>query len=258
MICSADSNKGQKRSTNQDSYVVRKYTEKTYLAVVCDGMGGVRGGEEASQIACEAFLHTIDKWISPYLKDRNKQVSTTEIKRALNRGADIANEQVYLKAKQETGLKGMGTTLVATLVLDKTAFVINVGDSRLYHLKGNSITQVTKDHSYVQYLIDMGQITDGEAVSSANKNIITRAIGTEVCCEPDIYVQKLENGSFLLLCTDGITNMVDDAAICDIVASERGNKRLDQVELDIRVRRLIDTANANGGHDNITAVLLRV
>ncbi len=258
MICSADSNKGQKRSTNQDSYLVRKYTERTYLAVVCDGMGGVKGGEEASQIACEAFVKTIDKWIAPYLKDRSQKIGITEVKRILAKGADLANEQVYLRAKQDPSLKGMGTTLVGMLILEQTAFVINIGDSRLYYLKGNSIKQVTKDHSYVQYLIDIGQLVEEGAASNSNKNIITRAVGTEVSCDPDIYTQKLDPGAFVLLCTDGLTNMVDNATICDIVSNDKNSKKLDQVEIDLKVRRLIDTANENGGVDNITAVLIRI
>ena len=257
MICSASTNKGRKRSNNQDSYIVRKYTEKTYLAVVCDGMGGVSGGEEASQAAAEAFVHTVDRYIAPFLKNREKQIGTTEIKRMLANAVDLANEQVYLRSKQTPAHKGMGTTIVAAFVVDKTAFCLNVGDSRIYALKGSSIKQITKDHSYVQYLIDMGQMTAEEAESSANKNIITRAVGTEISVEPDLYTEKLEAGSFLLLCTDGLTNMVDNATICDIVSNEKG-KKVDQIELDLKIRRLIDTANENGGHDNITAVLIRI
>ena len=258
MICASYTDKGQKRSNNQDYLAVKKYTEKTYLAVVCDGMGGVKGGEEASQIACDAFVEAIDKCLTPYLKNRQKQIGTSEIKRMLVKGIDLANERVYLKAKQSYDHKGMGTTIVAALVIDKVAFCLNVGDSRLYLLKGSSIKQVTKDHSYVQYLIDMGQMTPEEAESSSHKNIITRAVGTEVSVEPDIYLERLEEGSFILLCTDGLTNMVDNATICDIVSSDKNTKNIGQVELDIKARLLIDTANENGGNDNITAVLLRV
>ena len=258
MICSACTDKGQKRSNNQDSYAVKKYTDKTYLAVVCDGMGGVKGGEEASQIACDAFIQAVDKCITPYLKNRQKQIGTSEIKRMLVKGIDLANEQVYLKAKQSSDRKGMGTTIVAALVIDRTAFCLNVGDSRLYLLKGSQIRQVTKDHSYVQYLIDMGQMTPEEAESSSHKNIITRAVGTEVSVEPDIYMERLDENSFMLLCTDGLTNMVDNATICDIVSSDKTSKQIGQIELDLKARRLIDTANENGGNDNITAVLLRI
>jgi protein phosphatase len=104
----------------------------------------------------------------------------------------------------------------------------------------------------------MGQIVEESAASNANKNIITRAVGTEVSCDPDIYTQKLDQGAFVLLCTDGLTNMVDNETICSIVANDKDTKKLDQIELDLKVRRLIDTANENGGYDNITAVLIRI
>ena len=152
----------------------------------------------------------------------------------------------------------MGTTLVGALIIDRNIFAINVGDSRLYTLNGDTIRQITKDHSYVQYLIDMGAISKEEAENSTHKNIITRAVGTDISVEGDIYTAKLEEGSFLLFCTDGLTNMVDNEEICNIVSNERNPSKLDQVELDLKVRRLIDTANKNGGYDNITAVLIRM
>lgn len=258
MICSADTNVGMKREINQDNFMLRKYTEKTTLCVVCDGMGGIKGGEEASLIAAKEFVRAVDQFIIPYLKNRDRQVSTSDIKRALARGVDLANEKVYLAAKNSTEHKGMGTTLVGALIIDKVLFCINVGDSRLYSLKGSSIKQITKDHSFVQYLIDQGKITKEEAERSSKKNIITRAVGTEIFVEGDIYTARLEEGSYLLFCTDGLTNMVDEATICDIVSNERNASRVDQVELDLKVRRLIDTANENGGSDNITAILVRI
>lgn len=258
MICSASTNVGMKREINQDNFMIRKYTDKTTLCVVCDGMGGIKGGEEASKIAAESFVAAVDQFIIPYLKNKKKQVSTSDIKRALVKGVDMANEKVYIAAKKSTNHKGMGTTLVGALIIDKVVFAINVGDSRLYTLKGSTVKQITKDHSYVQYLVDMGQMTREEAESSSHKNIITRAVGTEISVEGDIYTIRLEEGSYLLFCTDGLTNMVDNATICDIVSNERNSSRVDQVELDLKVRRLIDTANANGGHDNITALLVRI
>ena len=258
MICSADTNVGMKREINQDNFMLRKYTEKTTLCVVCDGMGGIKGGEEASLIAAKEFVRTVDQFIIPYLKNRDRQVSTSDIKRALARGVDLANEKVYLTAKNSIDHKGMGTTLVGALIIDKVLFCINVGDSRLYSLKGSTMKQITKDHSFVQYLIDQGKLTKEEAERSSKKNIITRAVGTEVFVEGDIYTARLEEGSYLLFCTDGLTNMVDEATICDIVSNERNASRIDQVELDLKVRRLIDTANENGGSDNITAILVRI
>ena len=172
MICSADTNVGMKREINQDNFMLRKYTEKTTLCVVCDGMGGVKGGEEASAIAAKEFVHTVDQFIIPYLKNRDRQVSTSDIKRALARAVDLANEKVYIRAKNSIEHKGMGTTLVGALIIDKVLFCINVGDSRLYSLKGSTIKQITKDHSFVQHLIDMGKLTKEEAEHSSKKNII--------------------------------------------------------------------------------------
>ncbi|MBQ3040171.1 MAG: Stp1/IreP family PP2C-type Ser/Thr phosphatase [Clostridia bacterium] len=258
MICSASTNTGMRRSNNQDNFMLRKYTEKTTLCVVCDGMGGAKGGEEASKIAAESFVHTVDQFIIPYLKNRDKQASTSDIKRALAKGVAVANENVYIAAKQSKDHKSMGTTLVGALIIDRNIFAINVGDSRLYTLNGDTIRQITKDHSYVQYLIDMGAMSKEEAENSTHKNIITRAVGTDISVEGDIYTAKLEEGSFLLFCTDGLTNMVDNEEICNIVSNERNPSKLDQVELDLKVRRLIDTANKNGGYDNITAVLIRM
>ncbi len=258
MICSASSNIGMRRRVNQDAFRLRKYTERTSLCVVCDGMGGTKGGEVASKLAADAFINTIDQFILPYVKNKNKQVGTSDIKRALAKGVDIANERVYTSAKQSEEYSGMGTTLVAALIIDKNVFVINVGDSRLYKIKDNTIKQITKDHSWVQEMIDMGRLTPEEAKTNTNRNIITRAVGTSPMVEGTIYQLKVEEGSFLLLCTDGLTGMVEDDVVCNIVSNDRHSSRLDQVELDLRVRKLIDTANKNGGHDNITVVLARI
>lgn len=258
MICSASTNAGMRRQENQDCYLLRKYTEKTTLCVVCDGMGGASGGEEASRIAAESFVNTISQFMIPFLKDKTKQARTSDIKRVLAKAVAVANENVYAAAKQSVDHRNMGTTLVGALIIDKNLFAINVGDSRLYSLKKNSIKQITKDHSYVQYLVDMGAMTKEEAENSTHKNVITRAVGTDTEIEGDIYTAKLEEGTFLLFCTDGLTNMVDDDAICKIVANERDPLKVDQVALDTKVRKLINTANRNGGSDNITAVLIRM
>lgn len=258
MICSASTNIGMRRRVNQDAFRLRKYTERTSLCVVCDGMGGARGGEVASKLAADAFVNTIDQFILPYVKNKNKQVGTSDIKRALAKAVNIANEEVYLAANKNPEYEGMGTTLVAALIIDKNIFVINVGDSRLYKLKGDSIKQITKDHSWVQEMIDMGKLKPEDAKTNTNRHMITKAVGTSPMVEGSIYALKVEEGSFLLLCTDGLTGMVDDDVICNIVSKDGHSSRLDQVELDLRVRKLIDTANRNGGHDNVTVVLARI
>ena len=257
MICSGNTNIGMRRRVNQDAFKFHRYTERTSLYVVCDGMGGAKSGEVASKLAAETFVEVINQFIEP-IKRKNKPVGTSDIKRALAKAVDIANERVYTTAKKNEECNGMGTTLVAALVIDKNVFIINVGDSRLYKIKNNTIKQITKDHSWVQEMVDMGRITPEEAKNSTNKNIITRAVGTNSMVEGTIYQLKVEDGDFLLLCTDGLTGMVEDDVICNIVSNDRHSSRLDQVELDLRVRKLIDTANKNGGHDNITVVLVRI
>lgn len=257
MICSANSNIGMKRSVNQDSFVLKTYSEKTCLCVVCDGMGGAKGGCEASKIASDRFAASIDGFIKPYIGRKDKQLRSTEIKEALYSATVAANEAVYSYALSHPSLKGMGTTLVAALIIDKTVFCVNVGDSRMYFAKGSKIKQITKDHSYVQYLLDMGELTAQEAQNFPNKNVITRAIGTEESVRPDVFKETVMEGTFVILCSDGLTNFVPDDEIREIVTYGEA-RRIDQVGLSLRIKKLIDTANKNGGADNITALVVKL
>lgn len=128
----------------------------------------------------------------------------------------------------------------------------------MYFMKGPKIKQITKDHSYVQYLVDAGQIERGGVEYQLNKNIITRAVGTEVTVDPDIFKSSVSDGTFILLCTDGLCNYVNDETICDIVSNDNVMRSVDEIGLGIRARKLIDTANNNGGGDNITVALIKV
>jgi len=258
MIIASHTDIGMKRKVNQDSHITKKYSAKTCLCVVCDGMGGAKGGEEASKIASKQFVAFMDDFLEPYIGNKNKQISAQEIKKALLTGLALANEAVYRYARTHIGMKGMGTTLVAALIIDKTVFALNVGDSRVYFLKGTKIKQITKDHSYVQYLIDAGQISSEDACNSPNKNVITRAVGTEPDVTGDVYKETVTEGTFVLLCSDGLVNFVDDATMCDIVSNDYSARLIDEIGLKIRVRKLVDTANNNGGNDNITAVLVKL
>ena len=257
MICSANTDVGMKRSNNQDSYILKSYSEKTCLCVVCDGMGGARGGSEASRLASEKFVSVIDDFISPYIGNKTKKLQGSEIKNALISAVEQANTAVYEYAQLHPTLKGMGTTLVAALIIKDTVFCVNVGDSRMYFIKKDKIKQITKDHSYVQYLLDIGQITPEEALTFPNKNIITRAIGTESSVKADFIRESVSEGTYILLCSDGLTNFVSEEGIHDIIMGE-DRRALDQIKLSITVRKLIDCANQNGGADNITATLVRM
>lgn len=258
MICVANSDIGMVRSINQDTYILKKYSEKTCLCVVCDGMGGVKGGEYASKLAAETFAEVIDDFITPYLGQKTKGFSVNDVKKTMKKALLKANEAVYNLSREDYRLKGMGTTLVSALVIGNSVFCLNVGDSRMYFMKGSKIKQITKDHSYVQHLIDLGRITENDAEYTLNKNIITRAVGTEITVDPDIYKSNVSDGTFILLCTDGLTNFVDDATLCDIVSNDNASKKVDEIVLDIKAKKLIDTANNNGGADNITVALIKV
>ena len=246
------------RNNNQDSYILKKYSDKTCLCIVCDGMGGAKGGEEASKLAADTFAQVIDDFITPFLGQKEKGFSVNDVKKAMKRALMMANEAVYGKSRQEMRLKGMGTTIVAALVIGSSVFCLNVGDSRMYFMKGAKIKQITKDHSYVQHLIDTGKITKDDIEYQINKNIITRAVGTEITVEPDIYKSSVSDGTFILLCTDGLTNHLDDRAICDIVSNEPTVKSIDDIGLEIKAKRLIEAANSDGGTDNITVALIKV
>lgn len=256
MICSANSDIGMKRSVNQDSYILKTFSEKTALCVVCDGMGGAKGGSEASKIASEAFAKSVEDFLTPFIGRKDRSLHVSSIRDNLIESVDKANMAVYSYAKSHPALKGMGTTLVAVLVIEHDVFCVNVGDSRMYLMKGSKIKQITKDHSYVQYLIDMGQLTEKEAETFPQRNVITRAVGTEVSVTPECFREGASEGTFILLCTDGLTNFVNNDTIRDIVLKD--SKNVDQVSLGLKVRKLIDTANSNGGSDNITAALIKL
>lgn len=258
MICVGITDIGMVRNTNQDSYIIRKYTDKTCLCVVCDGMGGANGGEVASKIACETFAQVIDDFILPFIGQKDKGFSVNDVKKAMKKALLKANDAVYKKAKEDVKLKGMGTTLVASLVIANIVFCLNVGDSRMYFMKGSKIKQITKDHSYVQHLIDIGRITKEDEAYALNKNIITRAVGTEITVDPDIYKSPVSDGTFILLCSDGLCNFVNDETICDIVSNDFVSRKIDEIGLNIRARKLVDTANNNGGTDNITVTIIKV
>lgn len=238
---------GLKRKNNQDSYAV--FAKSNYFcAIVCDGMGGAKGGNIASGLAVKRFAATIKNAFAVKNADDYNDAS---IKTLLKTALDDANEAVYSKSLLDPELEGMGTTLVAVLVCLCGTFAINVGDSRLYRQLDGILQQVSKDHSFVQYLIEKGEIKPDEAANHPNKNIILRALGVNDHVEADYF--RIDNYDRLLLCTDGLTNHVSDARLGFIMSGEYTAK---PPSYKARVERLIDEANAGGGLDNITAVLI--
>ncbi len=258
---------GRKRAANQDNFTIKEYPGGVTLAVVCDGMGGANGGATASSVAVSAFVDHIDGY-SDVLSgdaasadggekgDGEKRVSVPDL---LSDAVSAANLAVYALGVSDPSLYGMGTTLVAALSTEDRICVVNVGDSRLYLIDRDGIRQITRDHSYVQHLVDLGRLSPRKARTARNKNIITRAVGTEETVKPDVFtierVSPSEDGGnrYILLCSDGLTNMADPEDIAKIVMSpEKPTKE----SLRISAEKLVKLANDRGGADNITAVIL--
>ncbi|MGN0355911.1 MAG: Stp1/IreP family PP2C-type Ser/Thr phosphatase [Muricoprocola sp.] len=227
---------GKLRSMNQD-YVFasdKPIGKLPNLFVVADGMGGHNAGDEASRCAVSTLLKVIRK-----SRERNPV-------RLLGKAIDEANDAVYQEAIEHREFLGMGTTLVAATIVKSTLYVANVGDSRLYVL-GKKLEQVTRDHSLVEEMVRMGELTPEEARRHPDKNIITRAIGVKPTVAVDFFEVPMRNVNYVLLCSDGLTNMVSDDEIFEIIKKE--------TDLEKAGRKLVDTANKNGGRDNITVLL---
>lgn len=252
MIYFGKTDVGKKRKGNQDNFGIYRLADNILLLAVCDGMGGVGGGEEASRIALDAFSDEIKAVCLPRMKEDGKTVdmSGVNVRILLGNAAEEANSAVLGTARRNPELTGMGTTLVALFIADGNIYSINVGDSRIYRINDGKITQITHDHSYVQYLVDMGKLTPEEAKNSTNRNIITRAVGTTDGLEADVDAVDRGEGEhiYFLLCSDGLTNMVTDEDIAKTVSGDE--------PLEKKVAELIEKANKNGGADNITALLL--
>lgn len=233
---------GKRRETNQDNYKIHT-TGEYCSAVVCDGMGGANGGNIASKLAADAYTRAVRSGMSR-LK-RKSSVTREDLEHVMLGAVSRANTEVYDKAFTDAEYEGMGTTLVALLTCGGHIVVVNVGDSRAYCLKKNVLVQATKDHSFVQFLIDNGTISPAQAENHPNKNLILRALGVNESIEADTYF--IEDCAAVLLCSDGLTNCVSDENIRSILRRKATGEE--------KLRRLIDAANNGGGADNITAVL---
>lgn len=239
---------GRKRSKNQDCFSVTQIGQRALLCAVFDGMGGHAGGETASGIARDRFCSVVCDALSPKLDEITQTIDATkmQILNVMQKAVAIANTAVFEAAQESDELRGMGTTLAAVLVNGPDVYGINIGDSRIY-IVTDKIKQLSHDHSYVQYLVDIGEITEEEAKSNANKSIITRAVGTSESIEGDTFRCDCDKAA-IMLCSDGLTNHIDDALIFDIISQSDSAK----AAVDV----LIDTANENGGTDNITCIVI--
>ena len=229
--------RGRVRTDNQDAYFAGKITDDSVFAVVCDGMGGANAGNVASELAV--------RHISEYvIRSYRDGMDMTDTEKTLKNAIVSANISLYDKAVNNAELAGMGTTAVAAFVKDGTAVIAHVGDSRIYLVNGE-IKQLTRDHSVVQSLIESGKITPEDAKVHPRKNVITRALGAEENVAVDSDCLNLSNGDTLLLCSDGLTNFLDDKDILKVFQNN---------DISAVAERLVETANENGGGDNITVV----
>lgn len=231
------------RQQNQDTYMIEQLDRNSVICVVCDGMGGAKSGNVASSLAAEVFVQEIKRCYSSMM-DREK------CDQMLRGAAKLANFTVYDQAVQYEEFEGMGTTLVAVLIRGKKVTIVNVGDSRAYGINSEGIAQLTTDHSVVQMMVERGELTPQTAKKYPGKNLITRAVGTEPMVMCDIVHTDAEKGDFLLLCTDGLSNMMDDQEILFEVV--HGG------EPDGCCQRLLEIAKNRGAPDNVTSVLIKI
>ena len=237
--CSA-SDRGKVRAENEDRYLAEA---ELGLFVVSDGMGGHRGGALASQIVSEDLPVMIETGL-----DRLRVGSAGAIRSLLSKAIAEQSRQLLLEGGSESGFKDMGATLVMVLLRNGRAYVANLGDSRMYRFRGGRLRQLTKDHSVVSELVDRGQIKPEEAEKHEAAGEITHYVGMEEKPAPYVCSFGLRKGDRLLLCTDGLSDMVDDGAIAAILGGED--------EIERACRRLVDAANAAGGEDNVTVLLI--
>lgn len=242
MLIASKTDTGLVRSNNQDSFAAGEFSKNSAWAVVCDGMGGTNGGNIASAMSVKVISETI-------LKSIHSGNASGSMKNVLKSAIYNANIAVFDKARENSELSGMGTTVVAAIINNGAAYIAHAGDSRAYLINDNEIKQITRDHSIVQSMIENGQLTSEEARFHPSKNVITRALGIGDMVETEFSEVNLNPDDKLLLCTDGLTNYVDVSKIKNIVSGTRFN--------DIP-SILISAANKAGGGDNITAVILSI
>lgn len=230
---------GKAREINQDYYYIST-TDKLNLYILADGMGGYNGGEVASKLAIDSVKKYIE---NNFEKEKETKESILNL---IKSAIEYANIIVYEKSKEVKELEGMGTTLDVCLIYNNKIFIGHVGDSRIYRIRQNVMRKLTKDHSYVQKLIEDGTITREEAMTHPKKNMLMKALGCTPYVEPDVRARNYIAGDILIMCSDGLTNMVKEEEIYKTVIE-------DAVEAP---KKLIEQANKLGGYDNITVITI--
>lgn len=234
---------GKSRKENQDRIYFPKEESQVKYFIVADGMGGVKGGELAASIAVDTIKKHIDENISKI------ELKKESIRMLLKEAICKANKLILEKAEKTKGVKGMGTTIIVVLINGDRAYIEHVGDSRVYRIRKNIIRQLTKDHSYVQALLDEKTITKKEALNHPRRNVLLKVVGCEEEVEPDFTVKGFIEDDVLLMCTDGLTNMVSTREIYNMIVEGKASIKETCI-------KLIDKANEYGGYDNISAILI--
>lgn len=233
---------GRARSNNEDSVAV---DDAVALAVLADGMGGYNAGEVASNMATSFIRTELGRW----LREASSQASDADVRRAMDICVENANRAIFNAANSNPQYAGMGTTLVVGVFRDGRLLLGHVGDSRCYRLRQGRLQQITRDHSLLQEQIDAGLITPEQAAFSANKNLVTRAVGVEDTVLLETHQHEVQPGDMYLMCSDGLSDMVDDTGIAQLLQTHAG--------LAEGAQALIDAANDAGGKDNISVILVR-
>ena len=257
MLYHGNSDIGMKRNVNQDSFMtIPVWGGDATLLVVCDGMGGHKAGDIASKKAIEAFTNSMFSCEAPE-EELDEKTIGYQIRYHLVESCDRANREVFTLSSSNKDFAGMGTTLVAAFIYKNHMYAVNIGDSRLYMITRYKTMQISHDHSFVQYLIDSGKLTEEDAKTYPRRNVITRAIGVSERAEVDYFSTDLSewDGGYLLLCSDGLSNYIDDEKMFDVVYGTGPKDDETEGDLAEKVNKLISMANESGGADNITAVL---
>ncbi|MBQ4037638.1 MAG: Stp1/IreP family PP2C-type Ser/Thr phosphatase [Clostridia bacterium] len=253
------SDQGIRRSSNQDAFQL-KIAGNLLIATVCDGMGGASGGGIASELGVSTYTKKLSKYINSalsflYLGDIPEfgepcdSFPELRLRDFVSKSVDLANAAVFNEAERDSSLHGMGTTLTSCIISPRGVTTVNIGDSRIYYVHDGRICQLTRDHSLVQSLVDEGKITEKEAQTHPNRNIILRALGVDEKVEADVEEYPFTEGT-LLLCSDGLSNYFDEELFLQVLESRRSVKE--------KVTLLIEYANRCGGADNITAIVIKL
>lgn len=234
------SDKGKIRRDNEDYFVNEKISDNEYIFVVADGMGGHKAGEVASKLGTQTFINQY----------KNLREKKTSINASINISAKKANKAILTKALSDPGKRGMGTTFSTLVISDMKAHIIHIGDSRIYLIRNDKIKRMTRDHTFVEKMVEEGRISENEARDHPQKNILYMSLGARESFDPDVIENfELKDGDVLFMCSDGLNSVVTDNFIKEYSQSYHPDEAVD---------KLIQLANDNGGTDNITIQIIRI